>query len=212
MTSSKSKRRDLRLEMRVKNNVLWRAIHDLYPTVSAFCRTHDLYQTEVGKLISFKASPFTKAGEYRVVTMRLSEILGITQTELFPPKLYANMLEIGSFKAVEVSSFAALPRATQKEIRMLPAPAEQIPDVICMRADHQEKSKEAINEALEKLSYLEREVIKLRYGLNDGNTCTLNEVGHTLRTTREHVRQIEAKAIRKLQQPSRSQILVDFLD
>jgi RNA polymerase primary sigma factor len=69
-----------------------------------------------------------------------------------------------------------------------------------------------INKVLKTLSYREREIIKLRYGLGDGYSYTLEEVGHIFKVTRERIRQIEAKAVRKLQQPSRSQELSGFLD
>jgi len=69
-----------------------------------------------------------------------------------------------------------------------------------------------IDRVLKTLSYREREIIKLRYGLGDGFSYTLEEVGHIFRVTRERIRQIEAKALRKLQQPNRSQELVGFLD
>ena len=69
-----------------------------------------------------------------------------------------------------------------------------------------------IIKVLKTLSYREREIIKLRYGLGDGYSYTLEEVGHIFKVTRERIRQIEAKAVRKLQQPSRSQELVGFLD
>ncbi|MEN6458016.1 MAG: sigma-70 family RNA polymerase sigma factor [Thermoguttaceae bacterium] len=69
-----------------------------------------------------------------------------------------------------------------------------------------------IAKVLKTLSYREREIIKLRYGLGDGYSYTLEEVGHIFKVTRERIRQIEAKAVRKLQQPSRSQDLVGFLD
>ena len=69
-----------------------------------------------------------------------------------------------------------------------------------------------ISKVLKTLSYREREIIKLRYGLGDGYSYTLEEVGHIFKVTRERIRQIEAKAVRKLQQPSRSQDLVGFLD
>ena len=69
-----------------------------------------------------------------------------------------------------------------------------------------------INEVLKTLSYREREIIKLRYGLGDGYSYTLEEVGQIFRVTRERIRQIEAKAVRKLQQPARSRNLVGFLD
>jgi len=212
MTGTKSKRCDLRLEMRVKNNVLWRAIHDSYPTVSAFCRAHNLHQTEVGQLISFKISPLRKVGEYRTTAVRLSEILGILTTELFSPRLYANILETGSFKAVEVSSFTALPRAACKEIRMLPAPVEQGPDAQCAKAEWEDKKNETLKEVLKELSYREREIIKLHYGLGeDRETHTIEQVAAVFKLTGARIRQIEARAIRKLQEPGLSQLLARFV-
>ncbi len=76
----------------------------------------------------------------------------------------------------------------------------------------QEMLRDRIGNVLKSLSYREREIIKLRYGLGDGYSYTLEEVGHIFKVTRERIRQIEAKAVRKLQQPSRSQDLVGFLD
>jgi len=76
----------------------------------------------------------------------------------------------------------------------------------------QEMLRRRIDRVLKTLSYREREIIKLRYGLGDGYSYTLEEVGHIFKVTRERIRQIEAKAVRKLQQPSRSQDLVGFLD
>jgi RNA polymerase primary sigma factor len=64
---------------------------------------------------------------------------------------------------------------------------------------------------LKTLTYREREIIRLRYGLGDGYTYTLEEVGRIFKITRERVRQIEAKAVRKLQHPVRSKQLEGFL-
>ncbi|MEX0939382.1 MAG: sigma-70 family RNA polymerase sigma factor [Pirellulales bacterium] len=76
----------------------------------------------------------------------------------------------------------------------------------------QEMLRMRIIKVLKTLSYREREIIKLRYGLGDGYSYTLEEVGHIFKVTRERIRQIEAKAVRKLQQPSRSAELMGFLD
>ncbi|MCP4254812.1 MAG: RNA polymerase sigma factor RpoD, partial [Candidatus Scalindua sp.] len=76
----------------------------------------------------------------------------------------------------------------------------------------QEMLKEKIESVLETLTYREREIIKLRYGIGDGYTYTLEEVGKRFMVTRERVRQIEAKAVRKLQHPIRSRKLEGFLD
>jgi RNA polymerase primary sigma factor len=76
----------------------------------------------------------------------------------------------------------------------------------------QEMLKDKIEQVLKTLTYREREIIKLRYGLGDGYTYTLEEVGRIFKVTRERVRQIEAKAVRKLQHPVRSRQLEGFLD
>ncbi|REJ72253.1 MAG: RNA polymerase subunit sigma-70, partial [Planctomycetota bacterium] len=76
----------------------------------------------------------------------------------------------------------------------------------------QEMLKDKIDQVLKTLTYREREIIKLRYGLGDGYTYTLEEVGRIFKVTRERVRQIEAKAVRKLQHPVRSHQLKGFLE
>jgi RNA polymerase primary sigma factor len=72
--------------------------------------------------------------------------------------------------------------------------------------------KNRIEGVLKTLTYREREIIKLRYGIGDGYTYTLEEVGRIFKVTRERVRQVEAKALRKLQHPVRSRKLAPFLD
>jgi len=75
-----------------------------------------------------------------------------------------------------------------------------------------EMLKDRIEEVLKTLTYREREIIKLRYGIGDGYTYTLEEVGRIFKVTRERVRQVEAKAIRKLQHPVRARKLEGFLE
>ncbi len=91
---------------------------------------------------------------------------------------------------------------------LLPDTGAQAPAV---GAGH-EMLRNVLGGVLKTLSYREREIIKLRYGLGDGYSYTLEEVGHIFNVTRERIRQIEAKAVRKLQQPIRSQELVGFLE
>ncbi len=75
-----------------------------------------------------------------------------------------------------------------------------------------EMLRDRIEEVLKTLTYREREILKLRYGIGDGYTYTLEEVGKIFKVTRERVRQVEAKAIRKLQHPVRARKLEGFLD
>ena len=81
-------------------------------------------------------------------------------------------------------------------------------------ADHAayELLKKQLNDVLDTLTDREENVLRLRFGLDDGRTRTLEEVGKVFGVTRERIRQIEAKALRKLRHPSRSKQLKDFLD
>lgn len=72
--------------------------------------------------------------------------------------------------------------------------------------------REQLMEVLETLTQREQKVIRLRFGLDDGHACTLEEVGKQFNVTRERIRQIESKALRKLRHPSRSRKLKDYLD
>jgi len=69
-----------------------------------------------------------------------------------------------------------------------------------------------IHEVLGELTDRERKIIVLRYGLEDDRSRTLEEVGQEFNVTRERIRQIEAKALRKLRHPSRSRKLKDYLE
>ena len=71
---------------------------------------------------------------------------------------------------------------------------------------------EGMAEVLSTLTPREEKVLRLRFGLEDGRSRTLEEVGKEFNVTRERIRQIEAKALRKLRHPSRSKKLRDFLD
>jgi len=77
---------------------------------------------------------------------------------------------------------------------------------------NQESLKHHIDQAMQTLNYREREILRLRYGLADGYAYTLEEVGRIFSVTRERVRQIESKAVRKLQQPYRNKALTSFVD
>ncbi|MCY3026128.1 MULTISPECIES: RNA polymerase sigma factor RpoD [Aerococcus] len=77
---------------------------------------------------------------------------------------------------------------------------------------NQELLKEQLNEVLDTLTDREENVLRLRFGLEDGQTKTLEQVGQQFGVTRERIRQIEAKALRKLRHPSRLKQLKDFLE
>ena len=92
---------------------------------------------------------------------------------------------------------------TPREDDNVPVPAE---------AAAQTLLKEQLDEVLDTLTEREQKVLRLRFGMNDGRARTLEEVGKEFDVTRERIRQIEAKALRKLRHPSRSRKLRDYLD
>ena len=85
----------------------------------------------------------------------------------------------------------------------VPAPSEAAASMIL---------KEQLVEVLGTLTDREQKVLRLRFGLDDGRARTLEEVGKEFNVTRERIRQIEAKALRKLRHPSRSRKLKEFLE
>ncbi len=129
----------------------------------------------------------------------------------------AREMEIEPSKVEEIRRIAQLPVSLETPIgeeedsqlgdfiedRDLPSPEEAA-------AGH--LLHEQIDEMLDALSEREREVLHYRFGLEDGRSYTLEEVGKRFGVTRERIRQIEAKALRKLRHPSRSKKLKDFLD
>ncbi|PDX70878.1 RNA polymerase sigma factor RpoD, partial [Faecalibacterium prausnitzii] len=72
--------------------------------------------------------------------------------------------------------------------------------------------REQLDEVLDTLTDREENVLRLRFGLDDGKMRTLEDVGKVFNVTRERIRQIEAKALRKLRHPSRSKQLKDFIE
>jgi RNA polymerase primary sigma factor len=90
-----------------------------------------------------------------------------------------------------------------------------VPDTLAIAPEDGATSgllREQVDKVLGNLSDRERQVLVLRFGLDDGNSRTLEEVGREFGVTRERIRQIEAKALRKLRHPSRSKSLKDFLE
>ena len=82
----------------------------------------------------------------------------------------------------------------------------------CRQRRQSKLLRDQLNEVLDTLTEREQKVLRLRFGMDDGRARTLEEVGKEFQVTRERIRQIEAKALRRLRHPSKSRKLKDYLD
>jgi RNA polymerase primary sigma factor len=142
-----------------------------------------------GEIAEHMEGPFATPEEQRKSVSKISEIIRIA------PEPLSLETPIGEEEDSHLGDFVPDPEAI--------SPAEAASNLMLRKQ---------LEDVLDTLSERERDVLKLRFGLDDGYARTLEEVGQHFKVTRERIRQIEAKALRKLKQPSRSRKLKDFLD
>ena len=154
-------------------------------TINKLIRTSRLLQQQLGR----EPTSDEIAGAMELPPERVREIMKISQepVSLEMPIGEEEDSNLGDF----IEDHKALPPADAASRKML---------------------KEQVDDVLETLSERERAVLAMRFGLDDGRSRTLEEVGREFGVTRERIRQIEAKALRKLRHPSRAKKLKDFLD
>lgn len=147
------------------------------------------------------------------ISRRMAQDLGRAPT----PEEVAKEMEIPAERAREIIKIAQEPISLEKRVgddeesRL----GDFIEDEVVAKPDEAASSellKEHMREVLDTLSPREKKVLELRYGLEDGRNRTLEEVGKFFGVTRERIRQIEAKALRKLKHPTRARKLKDYLE
>ena len=154
-------------------------------TINKLIRVSRQLLQELGR----EPSPEEIAAEMDMPVERVREILKISQEPV------SMETPIGEEEDSHLGDFI--------EDDNVPAPAEAAAFTLL---------KEQLDEVLSTLTDREQKVLRLRFGLEDGRARTLEEVGKEFKVTRERIRQIEAKALRKLRHPSRSRKLKDYLD
>lgn len=134
---------------------------------------------------------------------RVADALELDVQDVLPADLRGHKIESTVSRVADVNA----QRLLQVRSQTVPLQIEEVDN-----CELRSEARKRIQKVLKTLSYREREIIKLRYGIGDGETYTLEEVGHIFGVTRDRIRQIEAKAVCKLQQPSRADTLAGLVE
>jgi len=193
--------KDYRVKIGVRNNRILSRIEACgFKSVAKFCKFFELSYGEVNKLVRMESSPLVSmntnredAGDYRKIVKLIAEGVGCLPEELFSEEQLNNVLEHST--AEREFSRAQLERLALGS------------DASIAIAEKNEM-KHKLNNALNHLTDRERRVIMMRFGIGVTSDHTLSEVGDAFLTSRERVRQIEQKALRKLRLPEISDTLV----
>ena len=201
---------EARLELRIKNAVLWHVIHDRFPSVAAFCRAHGFNQSQMGAWLTLKESPYrTRDGRrgrpinalgMAPQAVRIALLAEMAPEALFPPELYGT-LQTGPIVA-EVEARRILPLTAARAVAALET-ADANADREALLAQ--------LKKGLEKLSPRQEFVIVQKFGLEDGIEHSSDEIGARLGVCRARVDQIQATALRKLRHPATARELAKFL-
>jgi len=209
---------DLRVESRFKNGLLFRALDQFLGPGWTNTRAAEycgVWKQEFGNLIRLKVAPMIyrqrrwKTGEkiWRASVLRISEKLGYNPEELFPQSLYSLSLPdvvVRDFASPEIVS---LQEAAGQKLLPVSRGDEDLFNSF-VRGGVIQKCEDAINT----LSPREQRIIRARFGLGDDQERTLEEIGLSENVGKERIRQIEAKALRKLRHPSRSHKLRECIE
>lgn len=177
----------------------WRKLNGL--NQAGLAQLLDCSRVYVQKIESLRCNPGPE------LRQKILDITGLPEETLFPA-WQIGLVNRRFFKGlnVEVPQEQLIKQAEKEYARMLPPP----------KSLHQQAAEKEMSALLERvldtLSPREQRVIRMRFGLDDGVSKTLEQVGKAFGVTRERVRQIEAKALRKLRHPTRARCLKDFLD
>jgi DNA-directed RNA polymerase sigma subunit (sigma70/sigma32) len=187
--------KDLRLELNVKNNRLYSIITSRYKNVAHFCTENSIHASTVGPYINMINHPLTKRKTtvkfmdgwyFKKSAIQIAEMLQVSILDIFPA--VTHNIKQSKFVA-EVDTQEFLPYDDAVALPMLHI--EDVPDYT------------RLHKAISSLTEREQGVIRCRFGLGGEEEMSLSAMGELYGVTRERIRQIEAKALRKLRHPSR---------
>lgn len=192
---------DYRIDVKVRNNNILKKIEEAgYKTVGEFCRINNKqsWQSRIGSYVNMTETPLNAAGDFFPIIYEMCSILSCSPEDLFTEAQLQAALETNK-RTIEVN---------EAEMKFFLS-YQQKPMLLEDMVD-EKKKKESFNDFLDSLTPREKKVIECRFGLNDKEKMTLEEVGKLFDITRDRARQIEGKALQKLRHPSRADILQDL--
>jgi len=196
---------EYRIKISVRNNLILKAIEDAgYESVAHFCRSNNINLVSMHNIVGLKMSPIGKKGEFCKVAKQTMEALCLCPTDLWTSE-QLNMSISSNVREFSVEEDELFKIMTGGISDMLNG---DDPEKQFLHAD----LKNDMGKAIASLTPREAEVLRLRFGLDDGEELTLEEASHRFDVTRERIRQIEVKALRKLRHPSRADRLIEHTD
>jgi RNA polymerase sigma factor (sigma-70 family) len=181
--------KDYLVEVKVKNNWLMKKIKDAgYENIAQLSKAHNLNPSEIGEYANFKKTPLNDKGEWRKSFLKLSEILKCMPEDICPPQHLENGLKNNNI-LFEANAQEILTLTSGNTYTAIPA----IEKII------EEEDINQINQSLDYLTPKEKKIIEMRFALGEEpDEKTYEDIGKIYNLSRERIRQIEIKAIRKL--------------
>lgn len=190
---------DFHVTITVRNGPLLRAIRSLgFPSISAFAQHHNLRYSSVSQYLCLKLAPYKPdSGRPRIDAVALADALGMAIDDLFPPAFLRRTLARNTLSL----------EMTQEQIEGM-----ALPPATPERALLQGEAGARVRELLTTLKPRERLVLEHRFGLNDKEQMTLEDVSKIIGTNKERVRQIESRALRRLSHPAHVKTISDLAE
>jgi RNA polymerase sigma factor (sigma-70 family) len=197
--------KEYKIKVSVKNNLILKAIAAAgYKNVNEFAKFNDLNANSITSLIRFSQSVYLKNGEISKAAQTLLDALDLMLEDLWTPE-QLNLKIDKNYVERELE---------QSELNMLTHEMKFLPS-----AESEFESKEfkkfinsLLNDSIITLTEKEQKVLKMRFGLDGNEEHTLESISQKMSVTRERIRQIESKALRKMRHPSKSNKILDAME
>jgi RNA polymerase primary sigma factor len=189
--------KDYRIEIKVKNNRLLSQMEKAgYFSVAKFAEAIGMNRSVIDRIVRMRSAALDEEGYYRPEALKIAEFLNCTPHDIYPP---AQMRQVLTVNTAQVTANANEMDSLTSSLRTLAFSPEQK-----MILD---EAKQALKQLMLTLTPREHRILDLRFGLTNGEEKTLEDIGSMFGLSRDRIRQIEQKALRKLKHPANSREL-----